>query len=47
MKHKITTAACLRCTKYTDSGCICNDCKTCKDCPMPRCVLLADMGARV
>lgn len=41
---KTPTAVCRRCRMWSDSGCLCNDHKRCRDCNMPRCVLLADRG---
>ena len=45
MKGKTPTAACRRCSRWTETGCACDDHKRCRDCNMPRCVLLAGRGA--
>lgn len=45
---KTPTAVCRHCRQWSAEGCGCTDYKRCRDCPMPRCVLLADShpGAR-
>ena len=39
---KTPTAVCRHCTQWQADGCTCSDFKRCRDCNMPRCVLLAD-----
>ena len=39
---KTSYAICKHCSQYVDGSCECEDYKRCRDCPMPRCVMLAD-----